>query len=67
MKIANSGGEERLYCKHDGSLDDGFEMVTHPMTLEYHMQKMPWKGVLHSAVEMAIRAIRRVPVDCMFM
>ena len=56
MKIANSGGEERLYCKHDGSLDDGFEMVTHPMTLEYHMQKMPWKRVLHSAVEMGYKS-----------
>ena len=21
---------QNLYCKHDGSLDDGFEMVTHP-------------------------------------
>ena len=35
MEIANGNGVENLYCKHDGSLDDGFEMVTHPMTLEY--------------------------------
>lgn len=35
-----------IYCKHDGSLDDGFEIVTHPMTLEYHMQSMPWENVL---------------------
>lgn len=33
MEIANGNGVENLYCKHDGSLDDGFEMVTHPMTL----------------------------------
>lgn len=26
-----------VYCKHDGSLDDGFENVTHPCTLAYHM------------------------------
>ena len=56
LKIANSGGEERLYCKHDGSLDDGFEMVTHPMTLDYHMKKMPWKGVLHCAAEMGYKS-----------
>jgi hypothetical protein len=25
---------ERLYCKHDGSLNDGVELVSHPMTLD---------------------------------
>lgn len=29
-------GQPQLYCKHDGSLDDGFELVTHPMSLSYH-------------------------------
>ena len=52
MEIANSNGLENLYCKHDGSLDDGFEMVTHPMTLDYHMREMPWKDILESAVQM---------------
>ena len=52
MEIANSSGLENLYCKHDGSLDDGFEMVTHPMTLDYHRNEMPWKEILHSAVQM---------------
>ena len=52
MEIANCNGLENLYCKHDGSLDDGFEMVTHPMTLDYHMREMPWKKILHSAVQM---------------
>ena len=31
LAIANQG-QPRLYCKHDGSLDDGFELVTHPMS-----------------------------------
>lgn len=26
------------YCKHDGSLDDGIELVSHPATLEYFME-----------------------------
>ena len=52
MEIANSNGQENLYCKHDGSLDDGFEMVTHPMTLEYHMNEMPWPAILHEAVSL---------------
>jgi hypothetical protein len=25
-----------LYCESDGSLDDGFEMITQPATLNYH-------------------------------
>ena len=28
-----------VYCKHDGSLDNGIEIVSHPGTLKYHMQK----------------------------
>ena len=50
MEIANGNGLENMYCKHDGSLDDGFEMVTHPMTLEYHMKEMPWARILQEAI-----------------
>ncbi len=46
MHIANGNGLEHVYCKHDGSLDEGFEIVTHPMTLNYHINEMPWKGML---------------------
>lgn len=35
------------YCKHDGSLDDGFEIVTHPMSLEYQLHEMSWDEVLN--------------------
>jgi len=35
--IANAEGDH-IYCKHDGSLDDGFEIVSHPMTLDYHTE-----------------------------
>lgn len=52
LAIANGEGEERMYCKHDGSLDDGFEMVTHPMTLEYHEKEMPWLEILDKARSM---------------
>ena len=52
MEIANGNGVENLYCKHDGSLDDGFELVTHPMTLDYHMKKMPWARILQEAVSL---------------
>lgn len=50
--IANIGGMERIYCKHDGSLEEGFEIVTHPMTLRYHQEKMPWQAILAEAIQM---------------
>lgn len=36
-QILTIGNREHdfYYCKHDGSLDDGFEIVSHPATAEY--------------------------------
>jgi len=36
-EIANSI-HEHIYIKSDGSIDDGFEIASHPMTLDYHMR-----------------------------
>ena len=55
LKIANSGNEH-MYCKHDGSIDNGFEMVTHPMSLDYHIQNMNWIEIFNRAVEMGYRS-----------
>ena len=49
MELANQGQEQRIYCKHDGSLDAGFEIVTHPMSLDYHLEQMPWPDILGEA------------------
>ena len=51
MDIANYNGE-RIYCKHDGSIDCGFEIVSHPMTLDYHTNKMNWSDVFNKAINM---------------
>lgn len=51
MDVANAR-HDHIYCKHDGSLNDGFEIVTHPMTLQYHQSEMPWQEVLSKAVSM---------------
>ena len=40
---------KNTYCKRDGSLNNGFELVSHPMTLGYHQSEMPWKSVLKEA------------------
>ncbi len=50
-EIAN-GESERIYIKHDGSLENGFEIVTHPMSLDYHRRNMPWKRLVERASEM---------------
>ncbi len=51
MEIANAR-RPHAYCKHDGSLEDGFEIVTHPMSLDYHMNDMPWAAVMEKAREL---------------
>lgn len=53
--IANRS-KEHLYIKSDGSLEDGFELVTHPMSLVYHQEKMPWEILLSEAVSMGYRS-----------
>lgn len=51
LDIANEE-EELIYIKSDGSLTDGMEIVTHPMSLHFHMNNMPWKEIMDNAVSM---------------
>lgn len=51
LDIANNNNDH-IYIKHDGSIDDGFEIVSHPMTLSYHKNIMPWYDILIKAVRM---------------
>jgi hypothetical protein len=37
-------GESNIFCKHDGSLNAGFEIVTHPCTFEYH-KTLPYNNL----------------------
>lgn len=55
LSIANRS-HEHIYCKHDGSLEEGFEIVTHPMTLDYHREGMAWADILHKAVAMGYKS-----------
>ena len=54
-KIANADASH-IYIKTDGSLDEGFEIVTHPMTLQYHMEKMPWQDLTREALHLGYRS-----------
>ena len=49
LAIQDAGGD-CVYLKNDGSLSsDGFEIVTHPATLDYHMHQMPWLDIIQAA------------------
>ena len=49
LKAASSVHHERIYIKHDGSLDEGMEIVSMPLSLNYHVNEMPWKAVFDKA------------------
>lgn len=51
LDVANAK-EDRIYCKHDGSLHNGFEIVSHPMDLQYHTEEMNWREVFAKAREL---------------
>jgi len=41
-----------VYIKHDGSLgSNGMEIVTHPCSLEYHMENLGWDSICKIAME----------------
>ena len=60
LDIANADCT-KLYIKRDGSLDEGMELVTHPMSLDYHCNEMPWEDICHEAVVMGYRSHKTSP------
>lgn len=46
---------ENVYCKHDGSLRDGFEIVTHPCTIEYH-KELAYEGLFKELTKRGYRS-----------
>ena len=56
LKIANFDGvKEQMFVKSDGSLDDGMEIVTHPMTLDYH-KHFCWERIMKRAIALGYRS-----------
>lgn len=47
---------EHIYIKSDGSLDNGFEIVSYPMTLEYHINEMYWEEVIYETKKLGYRS-----------
>lgn len=56
--ILNAGnvGGKHIYIKSDGSLNHGMEIVTHPMTLNYHKNFMPWEAVCKEAIRLGYKS-----------
>ena len=51
LDVTNQAGEY-IYLKSDSSLDEGIEVITHPMTLSFHRNQMPWKQLLQTAIDL---------------
>ncbi|MGN1135271.1 MAG: amidoligase family protein [Oscillospiraceae bacterium] len=54
--LCDIASDSQLYIKTDGSLDEGMELVTHPMTLEYHHNTMPWRELTSKAISLGYRS-----------
>lgn len=48
--------KNKIYCKRDGSLDEGFEIVSHPCTLKYHTEKMEWNSIMKHLIDNGFRS-----------
>jgi len=52
-----AAGEDHIYLKEDGSLSSaGFEIVTHPATLDYHVNHFPWTDICEAASSYGYRS-----------
>ena len=45
-----SDNESKLYLMEDGSLDHGFELISQPMTLDYH-HNFEWQSILSDMID----------------
>ena len=54
--ISEAGGDH-IYIKEDGSLScEGMEIVTHPATLNYHVNNFPWGEICEAALSYGYRS-----------
>ena len=49
QRIQNVDDMGLFYFKEDGSLRNGVEIVSNPATLNFHMDTMPWRGIMDIA------------------
>lgn len=57
MDIMNTDETMFIHCSHDGSLSDGFEIITQPATLEYHEEmREKYKKLFKEMVRLGYRS-----------
>jgi hypothetical protein len=54
LSVGNKN-DEFIYIKSDGSLDDGMELVSHPMSLDHH-KNFCWEDIMKKAISMGYRS-----------
>lgn len=45
LAVVRDSFGDLVYCKEDGSIHNGYEMVTHPMDWAYAAEHFPWHGL----------------------
>lgn len=45
-----------VYLKHDGSISTGFEIVSHPATLDYHLLDLGWADIMNICLDNNMRS-----------
>jgi len=53
-KLGNTVSE--VYCKRDGSLNNGAEVVTHPCTIKYHIESDMWDRIASAGTEYLMKS-----------
>ena len=48
--------DDRLYLKHDSSLNSGFEIVSHPCTPKYHFDMFEWGNIMEICKSHTLRS-----------
>lgn len=57
LKLINNE-QELIYIKSDNSLSKGIEIVTHPATLQFHQNDMPWEEITNSLKNMHYKSYK---------
>lgn len=47
---------DEFKCSQDGSLSNGFEIISMPATLDYHLKKYDWEAAMETAVDLGYKS-----------
>ena len=48
--------EDLFFMGEDCSINNGFEIITHPATLQFHLREFPWKDICQKMISMGARS-----------